>query len=618
MREPQTPGELKDRLNAAKTLYKNRDAMIALSREMYEMKKERKSTFLGAESNEWRGKVAAEYWKSSNRPQNVVDIMTAVLSGNDPQFTAQVPGATGKTVGSRAEKFLAGVFQANARRQQVDLYRDITFRTVLDSGVGIRVYWAGGTQKQKVDTVENPGDPQGPPWVVETYKRGELPIMVETIHLDKLYPVGRGVLGRPFNQLMHVEQRTALDVIYEWEGQEGVDLSWANDISEKQRAETKEEYVDWWGQKPNGEVWHAVLFHGAFVKAPAPIDYPVIPYVITTFKLYDMDNPSLQRLPFLYPIFWATGADEYVSSRNFRMIDMYSNLPPIYQGNNSLQLSGTWGEIANMRPDEKLTFPQWPGNPPDLYRFLEDLRQEQSQGTFSETMFGQVSSRMSGYGLSQLIGSDTSRTDTPRSNLELAYSTVAELIFALLGVFSPTTHISINVQVANKNLASMLSGEEAEFLSVTTAVQPKQMADQARLAALGAQLSSLPNSPVSEAFILEKYFNITQPEDEQERKMEEAVQKDPVLRMMAMHKVLVDNGSPWAAFIEKQLSEAIQKAGGGGNPLGDPVAAAGLGMGLPQALGGNPPTPGPSGNPNEETGPDRNTLMNGGPTDDLL
>lgn len=618
MREPKNPGELKDRLNAAKTRFEKRNQMIQLSREMYELVRDRKSTFLGADANEWRSSVATEYWKSSNRPQNVVDIMTAVLGGNDPQFQAAIPGAAGKTVASRAEKFIAGVFQTNSRRQQLDIYRDIIFRTVLDGGVGIRTYWAGNTRKQSVETQPNPHDEQGEPWVVETYKRNELPIVIETIHLDKLLPIGRGTLGRPFDELIHLESRTAADVAYEWEGSDDVNLSFLNDLSEQQMHEKEEEYVQWWGQKPDGEVWYAVMFKGVFVKEPAPIDYPMIPYVITTFKHYDDTNPALQRLPFLYPVFWAIGADEYVSSRNFRMIDMYSNMPPIYQGNGSLQLSGTWGEIANMKPDEKLIFPQWPGNPPDMYRMLDELRNEQSQGTFSEAMFGQQSSRMSGYGLSQLIGSDTARTDTPRSNLELALATVAENIFSLLGIFSRQTHIAVTVRVANKNLAAMLSGEEAELLTIAVVVQPKQMADQARLAALGAQLSSLPNPPVSEAFILEKYFNVTQPEDEQERKMEETVMKDPILRMMAIHQVLVDNGSPWASFIEKQLSEAIQKAGGGSNAALPPEGIAGVGLGLPQAVGGNLPIIPPSGNPVEETGPDRQTLMNGGPIDDLI
>lgn len=610
MKEPTTVQDLQARLNKAKQAHRDRDSLVGLCNEMYEMKKDRKSSYLGPNSSAWRNRVPAEYWESSNRPHNVVDVLAAVMAGHPPQYHVTVPGNATSTIPSRAEKFLSGVWRINSRRQMRDLERHVVFRTVLDGSVAIRVYWSpSGVRPTSVEAIPNPENPQES-WTVATYQPADFPIVIEPVKITKIYTSGRGTMGRPFDQLFHVEQRTTNQVIYEWGDDPEANIEHLIGKSEKER-EDDSEYVEWWGRKPNGEVWHAILFEKKFVIPPRPINYPDIPYVLTSFKQFDEDDPSKSNLPFLYSILWATEREEYMTARATRLTDMYANLPPVFRGNSPIQIEGTWGKIANLGPDEKLEFPVWPGNPPDVYKLIDDLRNKQSEGTFSSAMFGSVPGRTSGYALSQLVGSDTIRADTPRANLELAFSAVGDLIFQMMQRFSQDVHIAVLAQIQNKKLAAMLAGFETMGVVLETFVRPKQTSDETRLATLGAQLASLPNPPVSMQYILEKYFQIYQPEDELARKMSEEALQDPLIRMIALLDVLKDSGSPYAPLVEQQLQQAVQAAAGGGQSQ----AAAGpnqLGMGMPQGVNGNPPVVPESGNVVEEN-PGMDASLWGGP-----
>lgn len=616
MKEPTSVQELNARLTKAKQSHKGRDDLVLLCNEMYQMKKDRKSGYLGHNSTVWRGKVPNEYWESSNRPHNVVDVLSAVLAGHPPQYHVTIPGNVASSVPSRAEKFLSGVWRINSRRQLQDLERRVVFRTVLDGAVAIRVYWnPSGTRPINVENVPNPDTPDnGETWTVATYQPAEFPIVIELVKINKIYTSGRGTLGRPYDQLFHVEQRTPNQVLYEWFEDEDANLEHLAGMSEKDR-EVEDEYVEWWGRKPQGEVWHAVSYRNRFIIGPRPINYPDIPYIITSYKQYDEDDPDLRNVPFLYSILWATEREEYMTARATRLTDMYANLPPVFRGNSPIQIEGTWGKIANLAPDEKLEFPVWPGNPPDVYKLIDDLRNKQSEGTFSSAMFGSVPGRTSGYALSQLIGSDTIRADTPRANLELAFSAVGDLIFQMMQRYSQDVHISVLAQVQNRKLAAMLSGNETMGVVLETYVKPKQTSDEARLATLGAQLASLPNPPVSMRYILEKYFSVYQPEDELARKLSEEAMNDPLVRMIALLDVLKDSNSPYAPLVEAQLQKAVAAAAsGGGSPGQTTGGPEQLGMGMPQGVQGNEPIVPPGGNVVEEN-PTQNTMLYGGPTE---
>lgn len=613
---PPRTEDLLRKLERLRTEHRKRDELMALVRGMYTQRKDRPVAYLGSDASTWRQKVPSEYWEASNKPQNAVDLAAAVLGGHSPQFRVSIPGGGSAQVATRAEKFLLGVLRANSRRAQTDVCRRLIFRTVLDGGAAMRVTWDVNTPDPTIKELSFPDEhsEDDSPWFVAYYPRGICPIDARVVPLDQIYTCGPETMTAPYNELFHVTKRTADDVLYEWQGIEGADTKKAASVPTEDRSSQSREYTEWWFER-HGEVHYAVMWDKAFVLAPRPINYPCIPYVLTCFKELDANRPEFARLPFLFSILWQVERAEYIQSRLFRLTDMLSNLVPIYRGQNPLQLSGTWGQMLQVGEQERIEFPNWPGHAPDIWNLLQDLIRRISEGTFSSAMYGEVSSRMSGYGLAQLIGADTLRMDTPRANLELAFASVADQIFGLLERFSYRYHIAVVSHIRGRALSAMLSGEETRDLVAEALIKTKQSSDEVRLATVGAQLASLPKPPVSMRFILEEYFGLAQPEDEMMQVLEESAMNDPIVRLTALLEVLRDLGSPYADIVQRQLETALSAVAGGGVPSPAP-SMPGMGLGLPQGVGGNPPdalTAALGGDLTEEA-PAMGDMMMGGPT----
>ena len=590
---PKTAGEIVERYEYGRGLFAKRDELVKLCREMYRMDRERQSTFLGVASSSWRRKVSPEYWCSSNRVHNAVDIATAVLSGYPPQYRITIPGSEDNELCSRAEKFLLGVWRANSRRASADLFRRMCFRTVLDGAAAVRVTWDVNVPAPQVETMPAPHGADVS-WVVVTYPYGNIPIRLDVLPWDKVFPIGAPVFGSPFSEIIYATMRPYSAVLREWGNVEGAEVPEPPKPPRGRGVsvpamEREALYVEWWGYDDEGEVYYAVVYNGKAILQPRKIGYPSIPFVLTSFKEVDHDVVPMGRLPFVYPILWAVDREEYMRSRVFRIVDMLAGMPPVHRGATPINLSGTWGEIINLTDErERIEFPTWPGNPPDVWRVLEDIDIQESQGTFSNAMYGQVSSRISGYGLAQLIGADTLRMDTPRANLELACAQIGEKICELLHAFSYGQHIAVTAQVRGKALAAMLAGYETEGLVIDAFVKSRQASDEQRMAIIGAQLASLPKPPVSHSYILEHYFGIPQPEDELQRVLFEEAMRDPVVRMLALAEVLAESNSPMAAVVlQRILSQVASESRGGGKSV-QPEEIGQMGMGLPQAIMGNP------------------------------
>jgi hypothetical protein len=193
---PDKAGDILERYEYARSFYRERDELVRLCREMYEMRRERTSTFLGDRASRWRGLVAPEYWCSSNRVQNAVDIATAILSGYPPQYRVTIPGIDAGELTARAEKFLLGVWRANSRRCNADLFRRACFRAVLDGAVALRVVWDVQAPEPRVETVPAPPSSGEDMWVIVTYPYGNIPLRIDVIPWDKVYPIGAPCFGR--------------------------------------------------------------------------------------------------------------------------------------------------------------------------------------------------------------------------------------------------------------------------------------------------------------------------------------------------------------------------------------------------------------------------------------
>jgi hypothetical protein len=601
---PDTVGDVTARLNYARNVFRRRDALVGLMDEIYAMSRARKTGYLSDDSS-WRNKVHGEYWSASPRGHNTVDIATAVLGGYPPQYSVTCPGGSTETskVASRAEIFLAGLWRANSRRQEQNLYNLVAHNTVLHGSAAVKILWDHRAPDPVMETKEQE---DGQYWAVATYPRNLVPITLSIIPIRNLYPIGPSTFDSPFSELVQVENRTYSSVVREWRDIEGAVIP-PPPINQKVNEplppveDRVAPYIEWWGYDYDGSVNYMVTYDEHVVIPRKTLIYPFIPYVFSVYKQGMFDEVDMQKIPMLFPMIYSLERTEYLNSRIMRIVDMLSNLVPVHRGATPMNIEGAWGKILQMNdPNERVEFPQWPGNPPDVWKVRENLEKEMSESSFSEAMFGQTSARMSGYGLSQLIGADTLRMDTPRGNLELFYSKVGDMVFQMLQEFSYSTHIAVTTQVKGKSFSAMLAGRETEALVVDTFVKPKQASDEQRLAVVGAQLASLPKPPVSMRYILEHYFGIAQPEEEIQTVMEETAMRDPMVQLMALIDVLKEQKSPYLPIVEAQLGKVLmQQAGGAGS--GAP-SMPNIGMGLEQAMAGNEPMPQNDGSVTNETG----------------
>lgn len=594
MRPPEKVSDLLTRITDAKNFYKKRNDLIKLVRAMYWMDKNYPNSFLGLQVLNWRKDIPDQYWEASNTPNVVVDMMTGVLTGNSPIYTCSVPGDIYSTIPSQGEMFIDATYRINSLRQQRDLYATLAFKMVQDGGAGLKIYWDPAMPKPDQVLVEDGED--GRPKIIGAFSEERFPIVVDIISLDRLLPMGRGRLGQPFDEIVETSMRTGASVLYEWQQNPDADVEWLRGRTSEQLRKDKTAYYEWWGQDENGIVYQAVLFDNKYVVPAHPTEYPCLPYVVAKFREVDSDTGEKQAVPFIYNIIWATVAKEYYKAKQRSLVDLYAGMLPYHKGDQPLGLEGAWGDVIELDPDDVLEFARWPGVPPDILRLIQDSEKAEHEGTFSEAMFGNISGRMSGYGLSQLIGADSLKSEIPAKNFGLALAAGARIIFKLLTVFAKRVHVATTIQAGYKKMSTMLSGYEADSLIVECTIKPKHIADDVRLASLGAQMASMPRSPVSLNYILEKFFSIPQPEQELDRKMLEQAQEDPIIRLIALLDVLREQNHPAAFVIEKQLQDAIgsltQQSPG---PEGQPGPQQ-LGMGVPQATLGNPP--GEEGLPN--------------------
>jgi hypothetical protein len=562
---------------------------------MYEMKKERRSNYLGPGANKWRTKVAAEYWRPSSKPQNVVNLVTAILGGHKPQYKALTPGVPKSFVQSRAEKFIHGVIDLNSQRTGEDLYRKMIFRSALDGQVGVRVIWHPDAPEADITTTDHPDGVEGEQVTLGVYDHYQFPIDIDIIPIDQLYYEGRGPWGLPYRYLYHAQKLTTNEMLSIWGGVEEASAA-LKKMQEEQADKThkgnqKYDLIEYWEYNEKNEVVHAVVWKKRYIIEPHVVtSYKYIPYVIAKFQAYDAGESELPAIPFLYPILHDVSNSEYITSRMYRLVDMLSGIPPIKRGGHkNVNINGTWGKVQNLQEGEDIVFPKAPGFGPDIYQVLDDLKKSMSEGTFSEATFGTVSGGVSGYGLSQMLGADTTRTNTPKANMELALGQIVTLILSLLQTVSPHFYLSVLTEDKGTATSAMLLGEETFGMQVQVKMRLMSTQDELRRASIGAQISSMPDLPVSHRWILENYFDIHQPEEEMEMKRIETAQNSPVIQMMAMLQALAESDHPMKHIMIAELQKQLQGALGGGPQAAGPQPSTALpqmGGGIPQAASG--------------------------------
>jgi hypothetical protein len=543
---------------------------------------------------------------------NTVDLAVGIMLANRLRWHAFgfTPSAQEQKETSQIEKLLDGTLMINDEREEANQLYQLYLHFVRDGGGAIYSVFDPELADEHRFTKEVPDAEEGarPVWAFR-----EIPLRVQVIDPESIIALP----GGPKRWLMigRIENRSVLDIetIY------GVHLERFASYSDEQKATTMGEFIDAWdyvvrsvqlkdkdGQDvyndvlgkpettPKLVVRNTVMFENQPLIGPRVMDgYKDLPYTIQFFKPTDK-NPK-QWHSILRPLESSVALLERTFNRRAHQIDVFTSLPIVSktQPGRVVKIDPGLYNHVNITPDESIEFPAWQGNPPDLNFHIEFLRSRIQQSGFSDVMFGSGASQVAGYALSQLGDQNRIRLEQPVTHLQLLLTHWAKKSLALLGEFAAGAQVCVYGQHKGKDYLEYVSVDDLDKYAVRAEIIPEFPNEETRKTAMATQVKGT----LSEYTIMERYLGIEQPDDEEERKIIEAVSRHPVMTQYVIMKELkerADNGDETAAMTLQQMQAGMIPGAQPGRPKdpNNPEQLTGTqsptGQPVPQALGQSP------------------------------
>jgi hypothetical protein len=241
---------------------------------------------------------------------------------------------------------------------------------------------------------------------------------------------------------------------------------------------------------------------------------------------------------------------------------------------------------------------------------IDFLRSRIQQSGFSDVMFGSGANQIAGYAVSQLGDQNRIRLEQPIQHLELLLTSWAKKTLKLLEKFAPDSIICVYGMQKGQDYKDEVDTGEIKGYSVRAEIRPNFPNEQTRKTAMATQVKGT----LSNYTIMERYLDIAQPEDEQERKIIEATINHPLALQYAITaelKEMADNGDEIAAQVLMSMQNGGGLPGQDGRPKepNKPEQPMGLASstGLPTNQEGGGAAPGQSAIENQ------NSLANAAP-----
>ena len=267
--------------------------------------------------------------------------------------------------------------------------------------------------------------------------------------------------------------------------------------------------------------------------------------------------------------------------------------------NRKLNLDPALGKLITLQPDESLEFPTWPRNAPDVEQHIGFLRARLQQAGFTDVMFGEGASQISGYALSQLGDQNQIRLAQPVQHLEMMWATWARKVLRLTSFFTDgRASVRVYGNMKGQDFIQNLSVKDLENYMVRATIKPEFPNEQVRNHAMANQV----RGSLSERTIMERYLDIDQPDDEIKRRYEDMVNNHPALVQAEVMERLIERAqsedpristAAQMALQQMQAQQGVGQGGAGGGGAPGPDNALGLqsadGSAPPQASGGEPP-----------------------------
>jgi hypothetical protein len=554
---------------------------------------------------------AGEIQYSDPTYTNTVDLSVGIMLANKLRWHAYgfKPSQQEQKETSQVEKLLDGTLAINDEREEANQLYQLYLHFCRDGGAAIYSVFDPTIASDVGTTIEIPDAEQGSK---QAYAFKEIPLRVQVIDPQSIFALPGGpkrwlLIGRR-------EERTILDI----ESLYDVRLPRYASHSQEQKATEKGTFMDVWDYvyvdeplknsmgeemfnpvlgKPETrralKVRNTVLFQNEPLMGPRIMEgYTELPYTIQFFKPTDKDPSQWHSI--LKPLESSVALLERTFNRRAHQIDVYTSLPIVSktQPGRAVRIDTGLYNHVNITPDESIEFPSWQGNPPDLNFHMEFLRSRVQQSGFSDVMFGSGASQVAGYALSQLGDQNRIRLEQPISHLELLLTHWAKKSLLLLNEFATDTYICVYGQHRGKDYFEYVPVNDLMGYSVRAEIRPNFPNEETRKTAMATQVKGT----LSDYTIMERYLGIEQPDDEQERKIIEAVSNHPITiqySIIAELKRRVDAGDDVAALVLQQMQQG-QTPGQPGRPPDprNPEQPMGLqspdGLPVPQATGQEP------------------------------
>lgn len=581
----------------------------------------------------WRRLYNMEHYRKPGRTNeilyndptytNTVDLAVGIMLGNDLRWHSfgMRPSKEEQEQTGWLEKLIAGTLEINVEREEAHLLYRLFMNFARDAGgcfYSVFDPMLADENREAMVQIDENGQPTTAKWCFT-----EVPIRTKVIDPLTLLLLP----GGPKKWLLtgRKEARTVLDV----ETVYGVKIpKWAH-LSQQEKSQIRGSFFDIWDwvwvteatpeDNPDTTTMPAppqrklklrntIIFENIPIVGPRIMDgYKDMPYTVQFFKPVGEDSGQWHSI--LTPLESSVAMLERSFNRRAKQIDIYTALPLIVKtqpGRKVVIDPGLYNSIQ-LSPDEAIDFPRWPGNAPDVQMHQDFLRSRIQQSGFSDVMFGSGQSQVAGYALSQLGDQNRIRLEQPIQHLELLLTTWAKKTIALLHTYAPGSVISVYGHMKGKDYIDAVEIDRLIGYSVRAEIVPNFPNEEMRKVAMSTQAKGT----LSEYTIMERFFGIEQPEDEQQRKLIERAQNHPVAQLYALISVLkeeADKGDEAAAM----TLQAVQNGGvpgQAGRPAEPNAPEQPTGLASPT---GQPPVPGELP-PGQSVMDEQNAMANAAP-----
>lgn len=542
---------------------------------------------------------------------NTIDLAVGIMLANRLRWHAfgSQPSDEAQHETSQIEKLLDGTLMVNDEREEASQLYQLYLHFCRDGGAAFYSIFDPVLAKRFKFKKDIPDAEQGSRSV---WAFRENPLRVQIIDPMSLITLPGG--PKRWLMLGRVEQRTVLDV----EVQYGVRIAKYSSLSEETKAITEDEFIDAWDYTfqmtpmkgedgkvvqddgganilvPEAVVRNTILFAGEAVRGPRIMrDYEDLPYTVQFFKPVGKGPEEWHSL--ISVMESSVALLERTFNRRAHQIDVFTGLPIVTktQLGRAVKLDPGLYNSVTISTDEEIGFPTWQGNPPDLNNQVDFLRSRIQQSGFSDVMFGSGVNQVAGYALSQLGDQNRIRLEQPMAHLELLLGTWAKKALNLLNAFAKGAQVRVYGQQRGEDYIEYVGVADLLDYSVRAEIRPTFPNEETRKSAIATQAKGI----LSEHTIMERYYDIEQPDDEEEWKIIEAVSRHPVVVHYTIMNELTKRaqaGNDVAQKTLQQLEAGMIPGAQPGRPKepNNPEQLTGTqsptGQPVPQALGSQP------------------------------